>query len=141
MTVFHRELAFSTAGDTDVHDLTTEVETSIAQSGIWMGTVTVSAVGSTAGITTIEYESGLVRDLKCLCDDLAPRRHDWAHNLTWGDGNGHSHLRASLIGPSISLPIVGGALRRGTWQQIVFIDFDTRPRDRAVEIIIMGEPQ
>ena len=104
------------------------------------GTVTVFAVGSTAGITTTEYEPGLVNhDLKALFDKLAPEDGVYRHEETWHDDNGHSHVRASLLGPSLTVPLVNGRLTLGTWQQIILIDFDTRVRDRHVVVQVLGE--
>ena len=104
------------------------------------GTVTVFAVGSTAGITTTEYEPGLVNhDLKTLFDKLAPEDGVYRHEETWHDDNGHSHVRASLLGPSLTVPLVNGRLTLGTWQQIILIDFDTRVRDRHVVVQVLGE--
>jgi len=139
MMIVHDDIHLSTTGDCDVHDVTEEVEARVEASSVSTGLVTVSVPGSTAAVTTCEFEPGMVRDLKQLFDQLIPRETEWSHNLTWGDANGHSHLRATLVGPSLSLPIVAGRVRRGTWQQIVVIDFDNRPRERTVDVVIMGE--
>lgn len=110
------------------------------ESGLREGLATVSAIGSTTGITTLEYEPGLVNsDVAAFLEQLAPYSKDYVHNQTWGDDNGSSHLRSALIGTSQSFPFVEGKLMLGTWQQIVFIDFDTRPRQRQVVIQLMGQ--
>jgi secondary thiamine-phosphate synthase enzyme len=137
--VFHKRLEFETGGDAEIIDLTGDVSDIVRETGLDSGLVNIFAPGSTAGITTVEYESGLVRDIKQLMDELIPQNRDWAHNMTWGDGNGHSHLRASLFGPSLSVPIIDGRLVLGTWQQIIFIDFDNRPRNRSVVVTLIGE--
>ncbi len=103
------------------------------------GTVTVFCASSTSGITTIEYESGALKDLKRVFDEIVPAESEYAHNEAWGDGNGHSHVRAALVGPSLTVPFVGGRLTLGTWQQIVYIDFDNRARRRDLVVQIMGE--
>ncbi len=135
----HAEIEFATSGDTDVIDITGKVETLVRETDLRSGMVNLFVPGSTGALTTIEYEDALVRDLKVLLDELVPKNRDWAHNMTWGDGNGHSHLRASMFGPSLTVPIVNGKLVRGTWQQIVFLDFDNRSRQRRVIVTLMGE--
>ncbi len=127
----------TTAG-TDILDLTADVEGFVATSGIGDGWVTVFVPGSTAAVTTIEYESGAVNDLKRAIDRIAPQDAEYEHNLRWRDGNGYSHVRAALMGPSLTLPIAGGRLEHGTWQQIVLCDFDNRPRSRKVRLQAMG---
>jgi len=122
-----------------VHDVTTRVERVVALSMIQAGLVAVSVVGSTAGITTIEYEPGLAADLNRSLDRIAPAGASYEHDKRWGDGNGHSHVRASLIGPSLTVPVVKGKPVLGTWQQIVLVDFDTRERSRRVVVQVMGE--
>jgi secondary thiamine-phosphate synthase enzyme len=101
--------------------------------------VTVFTPSSTSAITTIEYESGALDDLRRLLERLAPSDADYRHNLAWGDGNGHAHLRAALLGPSLSVPVTDGRLALGTWQQILFIDFDVRPRQRRIVLLLQGE--
>lgn len=130
--VVTEKLTFSTRGHTDIIDLTQQVKEKVRKTNFKEGVVALFAVGSTGALTTIEYEPGLLKDLANLVEKLAPEKGSYAHNATWGDGNGHSHLRASLLGPSLSIPLVGGDLALGTWQQIVFIDFDVRPREREV---------
>ena len=128
-----------THGDCDVVDITSEVAQVLAGGRLEAGTVTIFVPGSTGGVTTVEYESGLVADLKALFDRLVPRDMDYRHNLRWGDGNGHSHVRASLLGASLTVPFARRSLILGTWQQIVVVDFDNRPRARELVLQIMGE--
>ena len=136
---WHREtLEKSTTADTDILDLTADVEAVVDAAGVEDGWVMVFAPGSTAGITTIEYESGCLQDLARAVEQLAPSDGDYAHNLRWGDGNGYSHVRAALMGPSLVLPIHDGRVQHGTWQQIVLCDFDNRPRRRRVLVEVMG---
>jgi len=111
----------------------------VAGSGLKDGTVTVFMTGSTGGVTTVEYESGLLSDLRDLFDRLTPSNIPYQHNLRWGDGNGHAHVRASLLGASLTVPFVDQRLTLGTWQQIIFIDFDNRPRSRELVLQLMGE--
>jgi secondary thiamine-phosphate synthase enzyme len=132
-------LALQTQGDADIHDITAEVAQAVRESGLTDGIVTVFTSSSTSGLTTIEFESGALSDLKRVFDEVVPKNRDYAHNLRWGDGNGHSHVRAALLGPSLTVPFSGGRLLMGTWQQIVFIDFDNRPRRRELIVQIMGE--
>jgi secondary thiamine-phosphate synthase enzyme len=139
MRVQHHELRVSTRGDGDMHDLTAKVGSLVEEARISDGIVVVFVPGSTAGVTTIEYEPGLVRDFPAAMERLAPRTLDYAHDRKWHDGNGHAHVRASLLGPSLTVPIKAGALALGTWQQIALIDFDNRARDRRVLVTIMGE--
>ncbi|MCG3128697.1 MAG: hypothetical protein CHACPFDD_03588 [Phycisphaerae bacterium] len=130
----------STRGDTQVLDITRTVSDIVAKSGIRDGIAVVFVVGSTAAITTTEAEPGLMnRDLKAFYDRIAPDDAEYAHESTWNDDNGHAHVRASSLGPSVALPIVAGRLPLGTWQQIVLIDFDTRPRQRELVVQIVGE--
>ncbi|HEY42413.1 MAG TPA: YjbQ family protein [Anaerolineae bacterium] len=129
----------STRGHADMHDLTSQVKRLLADSEIHSGTVTVFTPSSTSAITTIEYESGALDDLRRLLDEVAPPDRDYRHNLRWGDGNGHSHLRAALLGPSLTIPVVDGHLTLGTWQQILFVDFDVRSRQRRLVVQITGE--
>lgn len=132
-------IALQTQGFCDVQDVTDEIQERIEQSGISSGQVTVFIVGSTAGVTTVEYEPGCVKDLRDLFDKLAPPTRDYHHEETWHDGNGFSHMRASLLKPSLTIPIQKGKMRLGTWQQIVVIDFDNKGRNRKVALQIMGE--
>ena len=134
-----QELTLETRGDGDVHDLTAGVVRVVARSGVKTGLVVVAVVGSTAGITTIEYEPGLVADLRKAFDRVAPAGVAYAHDQRWGDGNGYAHVRASMLGPSVTLPVVDGKAVLGTWQQVVLVDFDTRPRTRRVVVQVLGE--
>jgi secondary thiamine-phosphate synthase enzyme len=138
MTVITDHLNFSTQGNTDIVDITDQVEQKLKSVKLKDGIVTISVVGSTGGITTCEYEDGLVQDLKDLFQKLIPAG-EYHHDQAWGDGNGHAHLRASLLGPSLTVPFNDQKLILGTWQQIIFIDFDNRPRRRKIVLQIMGE--
>jgi secondary thiamine-phosphate synthase enzyme len=133
MTVTSRH-SVSTRGQGDVHNLTDAVAAAIGQADVSNGLATVFVVGSTAAVTTMEFEPGAVADLAALFERLIPRSADYRHHLTWGDDNGSSHARAALVGPSISVPFEGGRLLLGTWQQIVLLEFDTRGRTREVVI-------
>jgi len=126
-------------GECDIIDITPQVDKALADSGIDSGIATVFITGSTAGITTIEYEPGLISDLKAMWERVVPRDIPYDHDRRWGDGNGYSHVRASLLGASTVIPFTGKKLSLGTWQQLVVIDFDNRPRSRQVVIQIMGE--
>jgi secondary thiamine-phosphate synthase enzyme len=137
--VITSQITLRTRGDADMHDLTEAVAEQVTLSRLRNGLVTVFCPSSTSALTTIEFESGALADLKRALDEIAPPGRDYQHNQRWGDGNGHAHLRAALLGPSLSVPFTGGQLRLGTWQQIVFIDFDNRPRDRNLVIQIIGE--
>jgi len=136
---YTREIKFSTKGFDDIIDITKDVVEILRESHIKNGIVTLFIPGSTGGITTIEYEPGLKKDFPEMMDKIAPQEKNYHHNETWHDGNGFSHLRASLIGPSLTVPIVNGELSLGTWQQIVFIDFDNRDRKRRVIAHIIGD--
>jgi secondary thiamine-phosphate synthase enzyme len=137
--VFNGSVELSTRGHADMHDITTEVEQVLQESGIQAGLVTVFTPSATSSLTTIEYESGALSDLKRALDEIAPPERDYAHNLRWGDGNGHSHLRAAILKPTISIPVVEGRMTLGTWQQILFIDFDIHPRQRRLVVQVMGD--
>ncbi|MBU1319727.1 MAG: secondary thiamine-phosphate synthase enzyme YjbQ [candidate division Zixibacteria bacterium] len=128
-----------TKGDGDILDLTQQVSESVNKSGISSGIVTVFVPGSTAGITTIEFEPGLQKDLPEFFEKIIPRNKTYHHDETWGDGNGFSHLRAALVGPSLTVPVVSGKLILGTWQQIVLLDFDNRSRQREIVVQVIGE--
>lgn len=122
-----------------MHDITTAVSRAVQESSLTAGTVTIFCPSATSALTTIEYESGCVQDLQRLFDEIAsPERH-YAHNARWGDGNGHSHVRAALLGPSLTVPFVDRRLTLGTWQQIVFVDFDNRARQRELIVQLIGE--
>ena len=139
MSVSTRYLNFPTKGDGDIIDITKEVSGELLKSKLTDGVVTVFVPGATGAVTTIEYESGLVSDFKAMLERIAPQGIEYMHNLKWGDGNGHSHIRASLLGPSLSVPFAGGTMMLGTWQQIIFIDLDNRPRNRELIVQIVGE--
>ena len=132
-------LRLPTEGFCHVLDITNEVNDRIHQSKVQDGTVTVFVTGSTAGVTTVEYEPGCVKDLEDLFNRLAPPTRDYHHEEAWHDGNGFSHVRAALLKPSLVVPVVKGRMRLGRWQQLVLLDFDNRPRDREVSLQIMGE--
>lgn len=126
-------------GETDIIDITPEVGEILKSSKLKEGIVNIFVPGATGGITTVEYEPGLIKDLKDAFERCAPRNAEYAHNARWGDGNGFSHVRASLLGPSLSAPFLKGELTLGTWQQIIFIDFDNRPRSREIIVQVVGE--
>jgi secondary thiamine-phosphate synthase enzyme len=135
-----QEITIKTKGNCEVVNITDQVGEAVAQSDIRDGAVTVFNIGSTAGITTTEYEPGLANyDLKAAFEKLAPENARYEHEETWHDDNGHAHVQASLLGPSLSVPIVGGRLTLGTWQQIILVDFDTRPRTRTIICQIIGD--
>jgi secondary thiamine-phosphate synthase enzyme len=138
MVATHR-FEISTKGQGDAKDITDKVAAAVSTSPPRSGTATIFVVGSTAGITTIEFEPGAVADLNRVFEHLAPRDVDYQHHLRWGDDNGSSHVRAALLGPSITVPFVDGALTLGTWQQLMLLEFDTRPRRREVVVQIVGE--
>ncbi len=129
----------TTKGDGDIIDLTLRVAQSVTDSGIIDGTALTFVPGSTAAITTIEYEPGLIADLPEIFEKLIPSNKTYHHDASWGDGNGYAHLRAALVGASFTCPIVGGKLMLGTWQQIVLLEFDNRPRRREIIVQIQGE--
>jgi secondary thiamine-phosphate synthase enzyme len=139
MTVETREVTLQSRGNCHAIDVTSEVAKHIEESGIDNGIATLFVVGSTAGITTIEYEPNLLSDFKDMWDRVIPQNITYEHNKTWGDGNGHSHVRASTLGPSLTVPFVNKRLTMGTWQQIVFVDFDNRARTRKIAVQILGE--
>jgi len=139
MTVVTKDIAFQTKGNCDIIDITSRVARELEESGINNGTVSLFVSGSTAGVTTIEYEPRLLGDFKSMWDRLVPQNIPYGHNKTWGDGNGHSHVRASMLGASLTIPFVNRRLSLGTWQQIVFVDFDNRPRSRKLVLQVMGE--
>jgi secondary thiamine-phosphate synthase enzyme len=132
------QIRLSTRGHGDVIDITTDVSEVVRKLEISNGVAVVFCPSSTSAITTIEYESGCVRDLQRLFDDIVDPYREYAHNTRWGDGNGHAHVRAALLGPSLSIPIVDGRLTLGTWQQIVYVDFDNRERRRELIVQVMG---
>ncbi len=131
--------SLKTQGRTDIHDITSLIHEAIAKAGVRNGIITAFTPGSTAGITTIEFEPGVVADFRDAIERLAPERLQYAHDARWGDGNGFSHVRASLLGPSLTIPLTEGEPTLGTWQQVVLVDFDNRPRQREVVISLLGE--
>ena len=137
--VVTRRIGLKTRGNCHILDITKQVAQEVAGSGLKDGTATVFVTGSTGGITTVEYESGLLSDLQDLFDRVIPSDIRYQHNLRWGDGNGHAHVRASLLGASLTVPFVDKRLTLGTWQQIIFVDFDNRPRSRELVLQLMGE--
>jgi secondary thiamine-phosphate synthase enzyme len=132
------QLRFSTQGDGDVVDLSEGVESVVRQSGVQEGLVSVSVPGSTAAVTAMEFEPGGVHDLRAALDRLVPREGDYEHNRLNHDTNSHAHIRAAIVGPSETLPVVGGRVVTGTWQQLVLVDFDDRPRERTVTIQVFS---
>jgi len=139
MSVKTTSISLNTRGNADVHDITGQVARSIFQSGLKDGTATIFCPSSTSALTTIEYESGAISDLRRLFDEIIPQNREYAHNERWHDGNGHSHVRAALLGPSLTIPFVDGQLTLGTWQQIIYVDFDNRPRQRKLILQLVGE--
>ncbi|HEB02588.1 MAG TPA: YjbQ family protein [Nitrospirae bacterium] len=133
------KIRLEASGFSDVHDITGEVQKSVRDSGVRDGIVCVFCKGSTGAITTIEYEPGVVRDLQRAIEKIAPEGDHYDHNARWGDGNGFSHVRAALLKPSVTIPLAGGEMTLGTWQQVVFIDFDNRPRSRELVVQVVGE--
>jgi secondary thiamine-phosphate synthase enzyme len=131
-------LSFKTSGNTDIIDITTHISRKVAESGFTDGQVLIFVPGSTAAVTTIEYESGVVRDFKEAIERLVPTGIPYRHDAKWGDGNGFAHVRAALLGPSLTVPLIENRLALGTWQQIVLVDFDNEPRDRKVLVSIAG---
>ena len=139
MTATTQAISLSTRGNTDIQDITAQVSQAVEKSGIKNGLVTVFCPSSTSAITTIEYEPGCVSDLRRMFDELVSPNRPYAHDDTWGDANGYSHMRASLLKASLTVPFVDGRLTLGTWQQIIYVDFDNRPRRRELVLQIMGE--
>ena len=137
--VITRQITLRTRGNGDIADITDEVAEAVAASEISSGTVTIFIAGSTAGVTTVEYEPGLVADLQELWERIAPADIEYQHNQRWHDGNGHSHVRASLLGASLTVPFEKKSLILGTWQQIIVVDFDNRSRSRQVILQLMGD--
>ena len=138
MHIIYNNISFNTSSKTDIINITTEVENAVLSSGVKNGNLLLFISGSTAALTTIEYESGVVNDLRRAIERIAPKDISYEHDRRWGDGNGYSHVRAALVGASLSIPIKEGRMLLGTWQQIVLLDFDNRPRKREVEVQISG---
>jgi secondary thiamine-phosphate synthase enzyme len=139
MTILTDTVRVSTKGNDQILDLTGELRSLLGRHGLRHGQMLVFVPGSTAGVTTIEYEPGLLQDLPAAFERLVPRGIPYEHEKTWHDGNGHSHVRASLLGPSLVVPFRDGELLLGTWQQVVLVDFDVRPRRREVVVQLTGE--
>jgi len=141
MPVFTKHLELRTDAENDILDLTGEVQQAVEESGLDAGVATVFVPGSTAAITTIEFEPGLARDFPRMLERFAPKDIDYEHQKAWHDDNGRSHVKASLVGPSLSVPFEDGILTLGTWQQIVFVELDIRPRRREIVVQVMGEAE
>jgi secondary thiamine-phosphate synthase enzyme len=139
VAVITQGLRIETNGETDLIDITAEVAKGVSKSGISSGTVTIFIPGSTAGVTTIEYEGGAIRDFQEAIERIAPKDIGYHHDARWGDGNGYSHVRAALLGASLTVPFTSTRLLLGTWQQIIVVDFDNRPRSREIILQIIGE--
>jgi len=139
MSVYTGKIILKDRGGFEVFDITKKVKSEVQKSGLKNGTVTVFVPGATGALTTIEYESGLVQDLEDFFNKNIPQGKDYHHEKKWHDGNGHSHLRASLIGPSISVPFIDSQLTLGTWQQIIFLELDNKPHYRELVVQIIGE--
>ena len=139
MSVKTTSISLRTLGNADIHDITNQIADAVSKSGLRSGTATVFCPSSTSALTTIEYESGALSDLRRLFDEIIPAGREYAHNERWQDGNGHSHVRAALLGPSITIPFVDRQLTLGTWQQVIYIDFDIRPRQRQLVVQLIGE--
>lgn len=138
LQVVNKAIRVNTKGENDVQDLTRPLAELLAKIGMRDGTATLFVQGSTAGLTTIEYEPGVVSDLGEMFERIAPNDVDYKHEARWHDGNGHSHVRAALLGPSLVIPFVSGQFTLGTWQQVVLVDFDNRPRQRDIVVQFMG---
>ncbi len=139
MVTYSGRISLKTKGEPEIVDITGEVEGHVKSSGIKSGLITVFVTGSTGAITTLEYEPGLLKDLPAAFERFAPKEAVYEHHLRWQDGNGHSHVRAAIIGPSITVPIIDSRMPLGTWQQIVFLELDNRPRQRTLIVQAMGE--
>ncbi|MFA5388998.1 MAG: secondary thiamine-phosphate synthase enzyme YjbQ [Candidatus Omnitrophota bacterium] len=139
MAIISKKIKFNTKGGTDIINITKEAASIVLGSGMKNGSVTIFVPGSTASITTVEYEPGLVDDLKAFFEKIAPCSAVYQHNIRWQDGNGYSHVRASLMGPGITVPFIDSKMQLGRWQQIILIDFDNRPRDRELIVQVIGE--
>lgn len=138
MKIITKQLNLKTKGAGDLIDITAQIQKNLGDSGFQEGNVTVFVIGSTAAITTFEYEPGLISDLKELYEQLVPSNKTYAHDETWGDANGFSHLRAALQGPSLVVPFISGRLILGTWQQVVLAEFDHKPRQRRIVLQFVG---
>lgn len=139
MVVLTKQLSLHTKGEGDILDVTQNIVTAVAESNLKNGIVTIFVPGATGALTTIEYEPGLLKDLPNILERIAPKHFDYEHEKRWHDGNGHSHVRASIMGPSITVPFVNRRLTLGTWQQIIFMELDVRSRSRTLVLQIIGE--
>lgn len=139
MAVKTLSLPLSTQGNADIRDITDQITSLISKSSLSSGTVTIFCPSSTSALTTIEYEGGALSDLRRLFDEMIPSNREYAHDERWHDGNGHSHVRAALLGPSLTIPFVDRQLTLGTWQQVIYVDFDNRPRQRKLVVQLIGE--
>jgi secondary thiamine-phosphate synthase enzyme len=139
MTVRTASISMKTRGNTDLCDITGELKRLVAESGLKNGTLTVFCPSSTSALTTVEFEPGSVADLKRMLEEIVPAGREYAHNATWQDGNGYAHMRSSLLGTSLSIPFINAALTLGTWQQVVYADFDNRPRQRELVVQMVGD--
>jgi secondary thiamine-phosphate synthase enzyme len=139
MTVKTLAINLKTQGNADIQDITNQISSAVADSGFESGTVTIFTPSATSSLTTIEFESGCISDLRRLFDEIIDPKRQYAHNARWGDGNGHSHVRAALLGASLVIPFVNRRLTLGTWQQVIFVDFDNRQRGRELVLQLMGE--
>jgi secondary thiamine-phosphate synthase enzyme len=139
MGVLQKAFQVATRGHSDVLDITPQVSRIVADSGIRQGIVNIAGIGSTLGITTLEFEPGCIADLRRALEQIAPANGDYDHNARWGDGNGYAHLRSALVGAARSFPVTEGRMMTGAWQQIVLCDFDNRARDRQVLVTVVGE--
>lgn len=139
MTVIHRQLEFETKGDAHIVEITTEVREILGSSALESGILNIFVPGATGAVTTLEHEPGVCNDFRELFDFIAPVERDYHHNRRGVDNNGHSHVRAGLLGPSLTVPFTAGELQLGTWQQVVFVDFDEVPRSRTLMITLIGE--
>jgi secondary thiamine-phosphate synthase enzyme len=137
--IFQKKIALATRGFNDIIDITPSLRSIIQESRLKDGLIAVFVPGSTAGLTTIEYEPGLIEDIPEMLEKIAPMQARYHHDQTWHDGNGYAHLRAALIGPSLTIPFEQGQMQLGTWQQVVLIDFDNNPRQRKLHVQIQGE--
>ena len=139
MSVYCNDIQIKTNGEVEIINITSEIQELISKSGIKKGIACVFVPGSTGAISTVEYEPGLIKDIPRSLEKIAPKNINYDHHETWHDDNGHSHVRASLMGPSLTIPIKNGKLVHGTWQQVVFVELDTRPRNRNISVQIIGE--
>lgn len=139
MTITTDSITLTTLGHTDIHDITSEAQSVVSKHGLREGALTLFVPGSTGGLSTVEYEPGLLKDLPEIFEQLASSNRRYHHDDTWHDGNGHAHVRATLVGPSLTIPFTNGKLTLGTWQQIIFIDFDNKARRREIVAQVIGE--